>query len=73
MADETSDQATATERPALFDAPKDVPAKDATGYAVYDRTLGRFQGEVHHGTSKPSDDDAKAVVREGHQYAIVRV
>lgn len=46
-------------RPAQFDAPKDAPTKDATGYAVYDRTLGQFVGSVTKG--KPSDDDAQAL------------
>lgn len=51
-------------------APEDVSADDRTGYAVYDRTLGRFVSEVT--TDKPSDEDAKAAAK-GHPYAVVAV
>lgn len=55
----------------LFDAPKDRDDDTATGYAVYDRTLGRFVGSV--ADKRPTDSDAKGMVPKGHVHAVVRV
>ena len=55
----------------LAAAPKDAPEGEATGYAVYDRTLGQFVGSVS--KDKPSQAKADKVVREGHTAAVVRV
>lgn len=51
-------------------APKDVSEEARTGYAVYDRTLGRYVTEVT--KAKPSAKDAKAAAGD-HPYAIVAV
>lgn len=59
-------------KPALFEPPADVADDDATGYAVYDTTLGRFQGQVKRG-GKPSKSDVAKVLPKGHQHAIVQV
>lgn len=57
-------------RPPQFDAPKDAPEATSTGYAVYDRTLGRFVGSVV--GSKPSARKAQEAA-PGHTVAVVRV
>lgn len=55
----------------IFEAPADLPEdKEATGYAVYDRVLGRYVSEVTPG--KPSNSDAKRAAN-GHAYKVVRV
>lgn len=51
-------------------APKDAPEETRTGYAVYDRTLGRYVSEVTPG--KPSAKDARAAAK-GHPHTIVAV
>jgi hypothetical protein len=61
----------ATSEAGLFDAPKDVSEDIATGYAVYDRTLGRYFGPVSE--KKPSKTDAGKQVAKGHTAAVVRV
>lgn len=53
-------------------APEDRPEKDATGYAVFNTTLGQFTGPVHR-DGKPSQEDAKALLPAGHKFKIVRV
>lgn len=58
-------------QPELVDAPADVDDNVATGYAVYDRTLGRYVGGVS--TDKPSAAAARKLVGEGHQHKVVRV
>lgn len=58
-------------KPEPVDAPDDVADDVATGYAVYDRTLGRFVTPVS--TDKPSSSDARKAVAKGHSYATVRV
>lgn len=65
-----TEETTAPE-PELYDAPDDVPEGTATGYAVYDRTLGRFVGGVS--KDKPSRSDAAAAVDKGNAYKVVRV
>lgn len=73
MADEPNDQENASqEKPVLFDAPDDVEAKNATGYAVYDTTSGRFRGPVKRG-GKPTDAEVEQALPKGHQALIVRV
>lgn len=54
----------------LFDAPKDAPEESATGYAVYDRTLGQYVGPkaTDKSKAKPHGDRIK-----GHRYTTVRV
>lgn len=59
-------------RPAQFDAPKDAGSKEATGYAVYDRTLGQFVGPVVQGTTKITQEDAQARAPRS-TVAVVRV
>ncbi len=54
----------------LFDSPADRE-EGATGYAVYDRTLGRYVGTVT--PEEPTKDAVKAVVPAGHAYKVVRV
>lgn len=56
---------------AMFDAPEDVSEELATGYAVYNRTLGRFVGSVS--DKRPTKTDARKAVPEGHTAAVVRV
>lgn len=58
-------------KPDPVDAPDDVDADAAKGYAVYDRTLGRFVGGVT--ADKPSASDARKLVAEGHSHKVVRV
>lgn len=53
----------------MFEAPAD--ADPGSGYAVYDRTLGRYVGGVT--TDKPSKRDADKLVGNGHVAAVVRV
>lgn len=66
------DQAPKRAEPAaMFDAPKDAPDELATGYAVYNRTLGRFVGGVQ--DKRPSKADASKAVPKGHTAAVVRV
>lgn len=60
-----------TEDGLLFDAPDDVDEGIATGYAVYNRTLGRYVGPVV--DKKPSKADANKRVAKGHTTAVVRV
>lgn len=70
----SNDQDTAPEAATedhLAPVPEDAPEAAATGYAVYDRTLGQFVGPVS--TSKPSRSDADKAVRKGHRAAVVRV
>lgn len=62
-----------TEAPeAPFEAPEDAAEDVATGYAIYDRTLGQYVGPVKR-DGKPSASDARKAVGEGHVHAIVRV
>lgn len=63
---------TPEEPDAPFDAPADRSDDDgATGYAVYNRTLGRFVGPVT--DKRPSAAVAKRAVPDGHVHAVVRV
>lgn len=55
----------------LADAPKDADEKVATGYAVYDRTLGRYVGPVT--KDKPSATEARKTAAKGHTVKVVRV
>jgi len=55
----------------VIEAPADVDEDRATGYAVYDTTLGQFVGGVT--AKKPSATDAKAAVVKGHTHKVVRV
>lgn len=55
----------------LAKVPADAPESSATGYAVYDRTLGQFVGSVTR--DKPSQAKADKAVRKGHTAAVVRV
>ncbi len=65
-----SETTTETEGPDLFDAPKDVDEGEATGHALYDRTLGQFVGPV----VKAKGDASKGVTKvDGHRYVTVRV
>lgn len=57
------------EKPEPVDAPKDTPEETATGYAVYDRTLGRYVTGVT--PDKPSNPGKS--VAKGHAYKVVRV
>lgn len=57
--------------PVPVDAPKDAPEDTATGYAVYDRTIGQYVGGVT--SDKPSSSEARRRVAKGHVHAIVRV
>jgi len=73
---DTTTEAPAEEAPKatpapMFDAPKDTPEADATGYAVYDRSIGQYVTAVT--KDKPSSTDARKAVREGHSYKVVRV
>lgn len=71
-AEDTTEADRATARPAPpepFDAPKDVDERFATGYAVYDRTLGRYVG----GVTKDKPSKPREAVAEGHAYKVVRV
>lgn len=54
----------------LYDAPADAADDTASGYAVYDRVLGRFVGGKS--AEKPKAADAKAAAA-GHTYKVVRV
>lgn len=56
---------------AMFDAPADAAEAVATGYKVYNRTLGRYVGPTT--DTKPSNADARKAVPEGHVSAVVRV
>jgi hypothetical protein len=56
-------------KPELHEPPADVPEDAATGYAVYNRTLGQFVQGVH--ADKPRD--ASKRVPKGHAAAVVRV
>lgn len=55
----------------LVPAPEDVPEGIATGYSVYNRTLGQYVPGVH--GKKPTKADAGKRVPEGHTAAVVRV
>ncbi len=56
-------------KPEPTDAPDDAPDATATGWAVYDRTLGRFvTGVTPDKPTKPAD-----AVSKGHAYKVVRV
>lgn len=72
MADESTEDTQDAQKPKLFDAPADVEAKNATGYAVYDTTSGRFRGPVKR-DGKPTTDDVERALPQGHQHSIVRV
>lgn len=67
---ETSTE-TSTEAEGLAPVPADVDENHATGYAVFDTTLGQFVGSVVQ--EKPSKAQAAKAVRKGHQAAVVRV
>lgn len=67
----TEQQPEQPEADAPFQAPEDVSEDIATGYAVYDRTLGRYIGPVH--DKRPSKSEAGKAVTEGHVAAVVRV
>ena len=69
MTENTAEQP--TDSPQLFDAPDDVAETEATGWAVYDRTLGRFVGGKL--TDKPTSSAASKLVDEGHSTKVVRV
>lgn len=58
------------ERP-LHDAPDDIDSDVATGYAVFNRTLGQYAPGVER--DKPSKSQADKRVPEGHTAAVVRV
>lgn len=67
----TETQPEPTEQPSeLFDAPDDAADDVAKGYAVYDRTLGRFVTGVT--PDKPSISEARKSAR-GHTVKVVRV
>lgn len=53
-----------------FDAPADAADDVATGYAVYDRQLGRYVTGVT--KAKPSKADARKAAGD-HPHAIVKV
>lgn len=55
----------------LQDAPEDIGADAATGYAVFNRTLGQYVPGVDR--DKPSKSQADKRVPEGHTAAVVRV
>lgn len=55
----------------LIDAPEDADESVATGYMVYDRTVGQYVGSKL--DSKPSSSDVRKAVRKGHTGAAVRV
>lgn len=68
MSENTPEQ---PQRP-LLDAPKDRTTEDgATGYAVYDRTVGQYVPGVS--KDKPSTTEANKRVPKGHTAAVVRV
>lgn len=71
MSENTTESSEPVSAAAPFDAPKDHADDGATGYAVYDRTLGRYVGGVT--TDKPSKRDADKLVGDGHVAAVVRV
>lgn len=54
----------------LFRAPKDAEDDIATGYAVYDRVLGRYVGPVTE--DKPAQSAIKSLVGR-HPHKVVRV
>lgn len=60
-----------TSGPVLVDAPADADSDVATGYAVYDRTLGQYVGGVT--SEKPTKADAGKLVGKDHTAAVVRV
>lgn len=55
----------------LSDAPADAAEGTATGYAVYNRTLGQYVAGVE--AKKPSASQAAKRVPDGHTVAVVRV
>jgi hypothetical protein len=55
----------------IHPAPEDAADAEATGYAVYDRTLGQYVPGVE--AKKPTSSQATKRVPEGHTAAIVRV
>lgn len=69
MTDETPEQSDSGAPAPMFEAPAD--ADPGSGYAVYDRTLGRYVGGVT--ADKPSKRDADKLVGNGHIAAVVRV
>lgn len=60
-----------TSGPDLVDAPADADSDVASGYAVYDRTIGQYVGGVT--SDKPTKGDAGKLVPKGHTAAVVRV
>lgn len=61
----------ATKDEGLFDAPE-ASEVAATGYAIYDRTLGQYVGPVHRDKA-PTAEDARSAVPKGHKAVVVRV
>lgn len=55
----------------LIDAPDDADESVATGYMVFDRTIGQYVGGKT--SDKPSSSAAGKAVRKGHTAAVVRV
>lgn len=68
---DTTEEAAVTDD-GLHQAPADADDDRATGYAVYNRTLGQFVGPVFR-PDKPSASKAKSLAPKGHTTAIVRV
>lgn len=69
--EDIGDRDTRTATPDLHDAPGDADDATATGYAVFNRTIGQYVPGVHR--DKPSKADAAKAVPEGHTAAVVRV
>lgn len=55
----------------LADAPKDVPQDEATGYAIYNRTLGQYVPGVH--PDRPTASAITKALPKGHRGSAVRV
>lgn len=55
----------------LSDPPADVDEATATGYAVYNRTLGQYVAGVE--AKRPTSSQASKRVPDGHSAAVVRV
>lgn len=55
----------------VIPAPKDVSEADATGYAVFNTTIGQYVSPVTKG--KPSAAEARKFLPKGHTHKIVRV
>lgn len=69
-APEVTEAPAATEGP-VVPAPKDVPEDDATGWAVYNTTIGQYVSPVT--KAKPSAAEARKFLPKGHTHRVVRV